>query len=103
MNKQRHQALGALMDRLNTTLALLGENGAALADIVNELETLRDEEQEYYDNMPDGLRDGNKGSTAEAAVSSIESALDTLQDLVSTLEAADADDINSHIDDARGA
>jgi len=102
MNKTRRKALGDLMDRLSTTIEALSEHGAALEDIANELETLRDEEQEYYDNMPDGPREGDKGTTAEAAVSSLDSALDTLRELISAIEAADADDINSNIDDARG-
>lgn len=67
---------------------------ARIQDLVNRLEsikedldTIRDEEQEYYDNMPESIQGGMRGEKAEEAIenleeaySGIEQALDYLQE-----------------------
>ena len=47
MNKQRRQQPNELAEKIR-----------ALKD---EVETLRDEEQDYYDNMPESFQNGEKG------------------------------------------
>ncbi len=47
--------------------------------IVGELESLRDETQEKFDNMPDGLQQGDSGQLLESRVSSIDDAISTLE------------------------
>lgn len=53
----------------------------AIQDVIAKLETLRDEvesllneEQDYYDNMPESFQNGDKGSAASDAISYMESA-----------------------------
>ena len=41
--------------------------------------TVRDEEKEYLDNMPESLQDGEKGETAQENIDNLESALDSLE------------------------
>ena len=53
-----------------------------LDGLKDDLETPRDEEQEYYDNMPEGLQGGDKGSNAEAAISAMEGVIQDLEELV---------------------
>lgn len=47
-----------------------------VTELLNEacelLETVKDDEQEYYDNMPEGLQAGEKGQKAEEVTSSLE-------------------------------
>jgi hypothetical protein len=74
MNKARRDAL--------TKIA------ATIADIRSELESLRDEEQDYFDNMPESFQQGDKGQRAEAAVFSMEEAISQLEEAESGIESA---------------
>lgn len=70
---------------------------AALSDVFDELrgeiEEVRDEEQEYYDNMPESLQGGEKGDVAQAAV-------DALEEAISALEEIDVDSITNSLETA---
>lgn len=48
------------------------------------LEQARDEEQEYFDNMPDSLQEGQRGQQADEVV-------ETLQEMIDDLENIDFD------------
>jgi prefoldin subunit 5 len=65
MNKDRRTALTKL--------------SARIAEIREELEALRDEEQEYFDNMPESLQGGDKGDVAQTAIGEMESAITSLE------------------------
>lgn len=88
MNAQRRKALADLMDRL-TPLA------ATITDIKDALESIRDEEQDSFDNMPEGLQQSDRGQASEEAISTLDSAIDDLENF-------DIDNIVSSIDEARG-
>ncbi|MFK0338738.1 hypothetical protein ACIQT7_15835 [Agrobacterium deltaense] len=45
------------------------------------LETCRDEEQEYYDNMPESFQDGDKGNAAQEAIDALEEAVSSLGEI----------------------
>ena len=53
-----------------------------------ELETLEDEEQDYYDNMPTGFQDGQKGEKAMEAIDELMEAKDKAQEIIEALEKA---------------
>lgn len=58
---------------------------ALLADAENiktDLETIRDEEQEYRDNMPESLAEGEKAERADAAITELEQVIDDLDSLI---------------------
>ena len=44
---------------------------ARLEELKAGVETLQEEEQEYYDNMPEAFQCGEKGEKAEEAISEI--------------------------------
>ncbi len=108
MNKQRRKDLSDLMDRLQALqgdLSKLTELRAEAEEIREGINTAKDEEEEYLDNMPEGLKDGDKGQNAEQAISSLDTASDALQDIVDaleTLEGFNPEDILGNIEDARG-
>jgi chromosome segregation ATPase len=81
MNKQRRSAIAKLMQELSTVseqyTALLGR----VEDIKSQLETLHDEEDEAYQNMPESLQQSDKGQVSDQAVSSLEDVLGQLSDL----------------------
>jgi hypothetical protein len=57
----------------------------------DELDALREEEQEYFDNMPESLQAGDRGERAEAAVAALDEAIEGLDDATTALaEALDA-------------
>lgn len=70
MNKQRRKDLQHAADLIGQARAII--------------EQARDEEQEYFDNMPEGVQGGEKGSAAEGNVSCLDDALDALDEVVDT-------------------
>jgi hypothetical protein len=75
MNKERKKQLAAIADRIDT--------------LIIDLEMLRDEEQAYFDNMPESFKGGEKGEAAEEAeaamsdaLNELESAKDHIEDLI---------------------
>lgn len=67
----------------------------AIQDVVAKLETLRDEvesllneEQDYYDNMPESFQNGDKGSAASDAISYMESASGYIDNAIEELGCA---------------
>jgi hypothetical protein len=68
MNKTRRKALDTQAEKLDV--------------IKSDLESLRDEEQEYYDNMPEGLQCGEKGETALEAISDLDGAVASLDEAI---------------------
>ena len=44
------------------------------------LESCRDDEQDYHDNMPESLQNGEKGETAQAAIDGLENAIGQIEE-----------------------
>lgn len=51
-----------------------------------ELEYIRDEEQEAFDNLPESLQYSEKGETMEEYVDDIDSAISDLDSLIESIE-----------------
>lgn len=60
MNKARRKAIREVV--------------AKLESLRDEVESLLNEEQDYYDNMPESFQNGDKGQAASDAISYMESA-----------------------------
>jgi hypothetical protein len=74
MNKQRR-----------TTLA---EINGQIAELREKLQIMLDEENEAYDNMPEGLQQSVRGEKAEAAISAMETAISGLDEAEAGIEEA---------------
>ena len=74
MNKERRTRITALQDKLR--------------EISSEIETIKDEEQEYYDNMPESLQGGDKGQAAEAAINALDEAYNEVEHAADNLDEA---------------
>jgi hypothetical protein len=59
-----------------------------LTDLRRVIESTQEEEQEYFDNMPESLQSGEKGSKAEEAISALDEAITSLDEVVASLETA---------------
>lgn len=88
MNATRRKALAKLANEMEME---------PFADLMSEVQTLLDEEQEAYDNMPESLQDGDRGQAAQAAIEQMQAAVDALSaahdslaEAVSALEEAQA-------------
>lgn len=112
MNKERRKAIGdvrtkleeckgRLEDRLNEVQA---EFAAHFEEIKGEIETLKDEEQDYYDNMPESFQNGDKGSIAQTAIDALDEAANDLDgfdiDASQIVGDLNLDDVLSKLDDA---
>lgn len=67
---------------------LLAEAVAKLEEAKTLIEIVRDEEQDAFDNMPEGLQSGENGQKMETAVSRMEDAYNDLENVVDALNEA---------------
>lgn len=61
-----------------------------LADLRSRIESVQSDEQDAYDNMPEGLRESDRGQAAEEACSNLENALSAFDEIESCLNDAAA-------------
>ena len=74
MNKARRKALDEVISKIEEAKELL-ENRQA-------------EEEEYRDNMPENLQGSERYEAADAAVDNMSSAVDALDEAISSIESA---------------
>lgn len=100
MNNDRRKALVKLAAEVSALASIVADAISKAEELHSELEGVKDEEQEYFDNMPESLQGGDKGQAAEEAVSNMESALEALE-LIKDLE-NNLEDAVSSIESAQG-
>jgi flagellar biosynthesis chaperone FliJ len=76
MNDQRRKRLAAALESIRLA--------------TQQLEEIRDEEQEVYDNMPSSLQDGDKGQRVQNFLDEISTLIDGLDDQTTTVQDAAA-------------
>ena len=74
MNKARRKALDEVISKIEDAKELL--------------ENLQAEEEEYRDNMPENLQGSERYEAADAAVDNMSSAVDALDEAISSIESA---------------
>lgn len=74
MNKDRRKRIQDIKDQL--------------VDLQTEIEEIKDEEQEAYDNLPESLQDGEKGEKMTDAVDNLDLAYSSLEDAIGYLDEA---------------
>lgn len=72
MNNQRRKQLRGVIETLNI--------------MKDSIESVRDEEQETFDNMPENLQMSERAMTSENAIEALEEALDSLDNVLDRLE-----------------
>lgn len=60
----------------------------SLSKINEELRDVIDEEADAYENMPDNLKDGERGSSSSDAIDYLEDASSSLDDIIDTINEA---------------
>ena len=102
MNKDRRKALNALQDRLTAVKALMQTNLDELEAIHSDLEAVRDEEQDAFDNLSENLQGSERGDTMEEAISSMDEAMGTIESIKDGIDLDEIDSAFANIEDAKG-
>lgn len=71
MNASRRKSIQEIIDHLE--------------EIKSTIETLKDEEQEAYDNLPENLQDSERGETMEAAAESLDNVYNSIDEALESL------------------
>lgn len=83
MNNERRKTLAALRDRMT-------ELQSQVTTLAEDLQDVCNEEQDYFDNMPESLQDGDKGQKAQAAIDLMENLISELTNFTD-LDSGDLD------------
>lgn len=67
MNKSRRSRIDKLIERID--------------ELMSDLDIIRQEEQDAYDNLPDSFQDSERGEIMYNAIDSLESAADSLEEV----------------------
>ena len=59
-----------------------------LTNLMSQIETLKDEEQEAYDNMPEGIQHSDRGEKTQNAIDQIENAGQSITEAIDALNEA---------------
>lgn len=78
MNKQRREKISKLKIRFQSTQAELKQLSSELSSILNE-------EQDAFDNIPEGLQSSYRGMCSEDAIDSMEEASEKLDEVIELL------------------
>ena len=74
MNNIRRKAIQEIMDKLE--------------DLKCDIESLRDEEQEAFDNLPEGIQASERGEAMESAAYNLDEAYESIESVIESLEEA---------------
>lgn len=74
MNKDRRSRLRKIIDQIT--------------DLKSGIEEIKEEEQDSFDNLPESLQQGEKGSKMEEAISNMEDATNAIDEIESSLNSA---------------
>lgn len=76
MNKMRRKELDDVIKGLNSI-----QDKDDLYSWMNTLDNIKDDEQDYYDNIPENLQYSQRAEDSEAAIENLEEALDLLNEV----------------------
>ena len=108
MNKIRRKALNglyktleAINEQIQPQIGSLNDFATELQTVHDYLETIRDEEQDAYDNLPDSRKDADIGNAMTDAIQNMETAMAELETLIERIqEDITFDTILESLDDA---
>lgn len=72
MNNARRKQLNALYSKME--------------ELKSQLETILEEEQESFDNMPESLQDSERGQLSQEAIDNLESAVSSFEEVMEYIE-----------------
>jgi len=78
MNNARRKAISEIAGKLSTVKE-------EIESLMQDVEDIKSEEEEYRDNIPENMQGGEKYEAAENAVENLEEAYSCLDDIVGSL------------------
>lgn len=94
MNKDRRAALNAqykaldeLKTKYETAMVAIFDMKEDFSDVHNAIDEIKTDEQDAYDNMPEGLQNGERGELMQEAISRLEEGMGELEEFINTIEA----------------
>lgn len=81
MNNDRRKQLNALKSKIE-------ELNSVANELKEEIEGIQNDEQEYYDNMPEAIQAGEKGDKAQAAIDAIQEMVESFDTIIYETENA---------------
>lgn len=108
MNKQQRKQIGELKERYDKAFEGLWSGNLFVEDFVDvlreikdDVECLRDEEEEKYDNLNENLQYSEKGQAIEEARDTLDTCVDNLEALIEAFEELDSpiSDANSSMEE----
>lgn len=94
MNKNRRKAIADIVTKVEEIVADTREK---LEELQTSIESVRDEEQDYLDNIPENLQGSERYETAEQAVDNLDSAASSIEELI---DALDCEELISYLNDS---
>lgn len=83
MNNARRKLINQIVERLNNFEASDSDTDKEfLEGIQSDIENIKDEEQDAFDNMPEGLQQSERGQASEQAVENLDEACGNIQTLI---------------------
>lgn len=102
MNKQRRKAISSEITYVAGKIELL-QAAIAAGTLVDEefaidagsIETIRDDEQEAYDNLPESMQGGDRGDVMQDAIQYLDEAINGVEEACSLIDDSRAPDDES--------
>lgn len=94
MNNDRRKEISRIIEEIDSAVSTAKEK---LEELQSSIESVRDEEQECMDNIPENLQGSERYETAEQAVDNLDSAVSSIEELI---EAIDTEDLIGYLNDA---
>ena len=103
MNNQRRKDLKKVIADLEQWKDDASDLVSRIEDIKSEIEAIKDEEEEAYYNLPEVFQDGERGEKMQSAMISMESAIDSVDEVVGDLERLAGESVDDIIEYLREA
>lgn len=85
MNADRRKAIEAIRARIDVHAGEVADLQVEVDTLKEEIEGLQEDEQNYFDNMPESFQQGDKGDAAQSAIDKLCEAVDALLELDAAL------------------
>ena len=99
MNNARRKRIEAIREALSPLVGQLEEIAVKLADLKDDVEGIKNDEEEAKENLPESLQYGDMGQMMVEAMSELDSAADALSELSDAM-GGKIEEIDAHLESA---
>lgn len=94
MNNDRRKEISRIIEEIESAVSTAKEK---LEELQSDIESIRDEESDSYENLPEGIMYSERGEAMEQAVDNLDNAASSIEELI---DAMDTDDLIGYLNDA---